>query len=116
MPRASPELASAVSARPPPRRTGDDAGPLVVGLVALHARGGVGLRFPRLLELRAVALGAVAREESAVLADARRDEVFGHLLEDRPPLFTVRAQQRVAAPAFEHRGELPAEIGGILET
>ena len=33
----------------------------------------------------------------------------------RPPLCLVGCQQRRSAPAFEHPGKLPAEIGGFLE-
>ena len=47
--------------------------------------------------------------------DARGDEVFGGLLEDRAPFLAVRAQQGVAPPALQSGGQFPPEIGGVFE-
>src|SRR5262245_34183734 len=89
---------------------------LVVRLIAEHARGGgVLVLLPGLLEFLPIALRAVAVEEIPVGVDARGDEIFRRVMEDRTPLFGVRAQQRVAAPAVEPGGELPSEIGRVVE-
>ena len=41
--------------------------------------------------------------------------VAGVALRQRLPLGLVAVEQRRAAPAFQHRGELPAEIDRILD-
>src|SRR5262249_57238111 len=78
-------------------------------------RGGVGVLFPGLLELGAIAVGAVAAEEFLVALDAGLDEIFRCLLEDRAALVGVGFEQRLAAPAVELRGKLPTEIDDVVE-
>src|SRR5579871_1030587 len=87
-----------------------------MGLVALHPRAEIALaRLPGALEFRAVASRAIARKECGIVPDAGGDEVLGGLLENRPPLFAVGLQQRVASPALQPGRELPAEIGSVLQ-
>src|SRR5215469_10694278 len=88
----------------------------VVRLVGQHARcRGIGVLLPGLLECGEIALGAIADHEFLVAPDAGLDEVFGGLLEDRPPLQRIAVQQRIAAEAFESCRELPAEIDHVIE-
>src|SRR5262245_1448501 len=98
------------------RRAIDHRRALVVRLVALRARSELALApFPGLLECRAVALGIEAPEKFAVAPDAGGDELLADAPEYRPPLFVVRVQQRLAAPAFEPGGELPGQIRRVLQ-
>src|SRR5581483_5617884 len=46
---------------------------------------------------------------------ARCDELAGNVAEDRAALGVVGREQRVATPALQSRGELPAEIDRVLE-
>src|SRR6185437_675552 len=69
---------------------------------------------PRLLELGAVPLGAVAGEEVAVVLDAAGDRLAG-FDEDRAPFAGVAVEQRRLAPSVEERGELPAEVDRVLK-
>ena len=85
-------------------------------LVGHDARcGGIGVLVPRPFELGAVALRAVAIHELAVAPDARLDEILRRLLENRAAFLGIGAQQRVAAPALQLGGELPAEIDHVVE-
>src|SRR6202008_490735 len=78
-------------------------------------RRGVGVFLPGAFELRAIALGAIAAEKFLVALDTRFDEILGGFLEDRASFFGVGLQQRVAAPAFDLCGDLPAEIDHVVE-
>ena len=86
-------------------------------LVGHHARGGGGrVLLPGLLELRPIAFRTVAVEEFPVPPDAGGDEIFRRLVENGTPLLGVRPQQRVAAPTLEPGGELPPEIGHVIQS
>ena len=50
------------------------------------------------------------------MADASLDEVFRGFFKNRPPLFAVGREQRLAASPFERRSELPAEVDDIVES
>src|SRR5262249_50804110 len=77
--------------------------------------GGGGMFLPGALDLGTIALRAVAVEEFPVRPDAPGNEILRRLEEDRAPFLGVGAQQVVASPAREPGGELPAEIGDIIE-
>src|SRR5262245_33067008 len=98
------------------RRAGDHRRALVVRLVDQHAVAAIRIQsIPRAYEFLAVALRTVAREELAFLLDAGGDEVVAGLLEDRAPLVAVGLQQPIATPTLQRGGQLPAEIGHVLE-
>src|SRR6185312_14883307 len=70
---------------------------------------------PVRLERGAVARGVERVEKFLVGADRLFDEVARRRGEDRAPLGVVGIKKGRSAPARERRGELPAEIGRILE-
>src|SRR5438309_8159510 len=106
----------AMCARNAAWRPADSRRALVIRLVGLGTIADVALaRIPGALEIGAIAVRIVAIEEFLVACDARRDEVLRDLVEDRPAFFVVRGKQRIAAPALQPRGELPAKIDGVFE-
>src|SRR5579884_505725 len=116
MAAARPKGMAAVGAADAARRTEHDGRAFVMRLVGQNARrGAVGVFLPGPLEFGAVLLRAVAIEEVLILPDAGLDEVFGRLLEDGMALFGIGRKQRLAAPALEHGGKLPAEIDHVVE-
>src|SRR5262245_3914445 len=106
----------AVRAAHTARRTEDNRRALVMRLVGGDARRRViGMFIPGALEFGAVALWAILLEEFAIIADMALDRVVRELLEHRPTLVRIAIQQRSATPAVQRRGDLPAEIGNIIE-
>ncbi len=106
----------AVRAAHAARRTEHDRRAFVVRLVSCDARRrAIGMLVPGALELGAIALRAVALEEFLVLADIGLDEILRGLLEDRPPFLGVGVEQRRATPALEAGGDLPTQIGDVVE-
>src|SRR4051812_32468458 len=116
MPRPRFEAVLAVRGANTTSRPRHDWRALVVRLIALRTRPKLVLPpVPRALELREIALGIKAFEELCVLPDASGDEVLTHGLEHGTALVVVRAQQRLAAPAFERGLQLPAQVDGVLQ-
>src|SRR5215831_14031453 len=54
-------------------------------------------------------------EEAPIALDATGDHRFAGLYKDWATLLVVGFQQRLAAPALEYGGQLPAQIGNILQ-
>src|SRR5215471_14598873 len=100
----------------PARRAEHDRRALVMRLVSQNiGRAEIDVFLPGLLKFGPIALRAIAAQKFPIAADAGFDEIFRGLLEDRPPLFAVSREQRIAAPAVELRRKLPAEIDDIVE-
>src|SRR5438105_1800653 len=78
-------------------------------------RTGIGMFLPCSRKLDRIALRAVTAQEFAVATDAGFDEILRGLLENRPPLFAIACEQRLAAPTVERRRKLPTEIDDIVE-
>src|SRR5262249_60728137 len=70
---------------------------------------------PHRLERRGLLLGSVAIDEPALPRDPGRDEFIAQLAKPRPAFLIVGIEQRLAAPALQLGGKLPAEIGHVLE-
>src|SRR5690348_5217517 len=116
MPGARLERMIAVRAGAAARRAHHDGRALVVRLVAVHALAEVAFaRGPGLLEFAAIARGIETREEVALLADARGDEILGNIAKHRLALRRIGIEQPLAAPAVQLRRQLPAEIDRVLE-
>src|SRR3954451_10865489 len=100
----------AMRARDAAGRPRDHGRALVVRLIGLGAIADVALaRFPGPLEIGAIAVRIVTIEELLVARDPRRDEFLCDFVEDRPAFFVIGVEQRIAAPALQPRGELPAK-------
>src|SRR5271166_1194566 len=70
---------------------------------------------PGALKFGPIPFRAMAAQEFPIAANAGLDEVFRGLLENRPPLFAVAREQRIAAPVLQFRRKFPAEIDDIVE-
>src|SRR6185437_6201340 len=98
------------------RRTGDHRRAFVIRLIGHQPIADAGLPFgPGALEFFAIAFGVVALQELAIPFDPPGDEILAGLLEDRMTFFAIGLQELLAAPAFELRLQLPAEIDDVLE-
>src|SRR3954453_1014260 len=116
MPGARRERVRPGSARRAAPRACDDRRAFIVWRIGARTVADVALaRLPGALEIGAVARRIVARQKGGVARDARRDEFIGDIAKDRATLGVVRQKQRVAAPALQPCGELPAEIDRVLE-
>src|SRR5271154_6028339 len=110
------EGVAAVSAAGGTGRSEHDRRTLVMRLVSQHARrGGIGVLVPGPLEFGTIALRAIAIQKFLVVLDAGFDEILGGFLENGTPFLGIGCKQRVAAPALEFGGELPAEIDHVVE-
>src|SRR5579875_628428 len=88
----------------------------IIRFVLLYRGGGISLALaPCAFERGTVAFGTEALQKLAVLLDARSDEIFAGLFENRLPLQTVGGQQRLAAPSSQQRLQLPSQVHRILE-
>ena len=109
-------MASALGTGLTALRPVDDRRALVMRLERVHlAFGAAAALGPLPLEGGLVAGRVVSPEEVPVRGDRALDEIPRRGQEDRPPLRLVRLQQSRAAPALQHRRQLPAEIGRVLE-
>src|SRR6202047_2822873 len=97
-------------------RTEKDRRALIIRLIIDHDRAAAGLELlPCPPEGRGLAIRVVAVDDLALPLDPGGDELVADLLEDRPALLVIGAQQVLAAPPLDTGGKLPAEIGHILE-
>src|SRR5215471_19568069 len=100
----------------PARRAEHDRRALVMRLVSQNiGRAEIDVFLPGALKFGSIALRAMVAQEFPIAANAGFDEIFRGLLEDRPSLFAVAGEQRIAAPAVELRRKFPAEIDDIVE-
>src|SRR5581483_11634226 len=107
----------AAGARSAVRRAEHDRRTFIVRLVGEDPRGCRPLMIlPGVLEFGAVLVRAVAGEKRCVFLDPGLDKIPAGFQEDRLPLLAIALEQSIAAPALQHGGELPAEIGDVVET
>src|SRR3974390_1949293 len=108
---ASVESMRAARAAHSARRAEHDRRAFVMRLVGQDIRRAeVDMVLPGALKFGSIPFRAIEAQEFPVAANAGFDEVFRGFLENRPPLFAVACEQRIAAPALQFRREFPAEI------